>query len=182
VPDGRRRIVRHRVCKGPAARGKTSVDWFFGFKLRLVVNKHGELLNLCITPGNTNDRKPAPELLKPLFGKVFADRGYVSTALAQQLLTDFGIKFFAKPRCNMKNQLMHLSDKLLACKRSIIATIIYQLKSISQIEHSRLSASHTLRECSLINCFVHLLCGLIACCHQLKKPSLNLDFALPQAS
>jgi transposase len=169
-----RRISRHRVFKGLAARGKTSVDWFFGFKLHLVVNEHGELLNLCITPGNSDDRKPVPELLKQLFGKVFADRGYVSTALAQQLLADFGIKFFAKPRRNMKNQLMHLSDKLLARKRSIIETIIDQLKNISQIEHSR----HR----SPINCFVHLLCGLIAYCHQPKKPSLNLDFALPQAS
>jgi transposase len=169
-----RRISRHRVFKGLAARGKTSVDWFFGFKLHLVVNEHGELLNLCITPGNTDDRKPVPELLKQLFGKVFADRGYVSAALAQQLLADFGIQFFAKPRRNMKNQLMHLSDKLLARKRSIIETIIDQLKNISQIEHSR----HR----SPVNCFVHLLCGLIAYCHQPKKPSLNLDFALPQAS
>jgi hypothetical protein len=123
-----------------------------------------------------------PELLKQLFGKVFADRCYVSAALAQQLLADFGIKFFAKPRRTMKNQLMHLSDKMLARERSIIVSMIDQLKNISQIEHSRLSASPTLRECSPVNCFVHLLCGLIAYCHQPKKPSLNLDFTLPKAA
>ncbi len=82
----------------------------------------------------------------------------------------------------MKNQLMHLSDKRLARKPSIIATIIDQLKNISQIEHSRLSASHTLGERSPVNCFVHLLCGLIAYCHQPRESSLNLDFALPQVS
>ena len=69
-----------------AARGKTSGDWFFGFKLHLVVNEQGELLNLTLTPGNTDDRKPVPRLLQALFGKGFADRGYVSQRLAQQLL------------------------------------------------------------------------------------------------
>jgi hypothetical protein len=63
-----------------------------------------------------------PELLKQLFGKVFAERGHVSAALAQQLLVDFGINCFAKPRRTMKSQLMHLSDQLLAQKRSIIET------------------------------------------------------------
>lgn len=70
-----RRMPRHRVVAKLAARGKTSVDWFFGFKLHLVVNERGELLNFTLTPGNTDDRKPVPDLLKNLFGKVFADRG-----------------------------------------------------------------------------------------------------------
>lgn len=169
-----RRIHQHQVFDGMAARGRTSVDWFFGFKLHLVVNEHGELLNLTLTPGNTDDRKPLAQLLKVLFGKVFADRGYVSSRLAQQLLQTWGIEFFAKPRRNMKNRLMRLTDKLLARKRSIIETIIDQLKNISQIEHSR----HR----SPVNFLVNLLCGLIAYCHQPKKPSLQLEFALPHAA
>lgn len=103
-----RRIAGHRVFNKLAARGKTYVDWFRGFKLHLVVNEQGELLNLQITPGNIDDRKPVPDLLKFLFGKVFAERGYVCSSLAQKLLQDFGIEFFAKPRRNMKNSLMRL--------------------------------------------------------------------------
>ena len=61
-----RRIPRHRVFSNLAARGKTSVDWFFGFKLHLVVNECGELLNFTLTPGNIDDRKPVLELLKDL--------------------------------------------------------------------------------------------------------------------
>ena len=73
------------------------------------------------------------------FGKIFADRGYVSQALATKLLQDFGVQFFAKPRAIdlLKNRLMLLSDKLLARKRSIIETVIDRLKNISEIEHSR---------------------------------------------
>jgi hypothetical protein len=159
-----------------------SVDWFFGFKLHLVVNERGELLNVILTTGNVDDRKPIPDLLANIFGTVFAgrqrrtfgDRGYVSAKLATQLLEDFGIHFFAKPRRNMKNQLMRLQDKLLSRKRCIIETIIDQLKNISQIEHSR----HR----SLVNFCVNVLCGLIAYCHQPKKPSLQMDWLLPQSA
>jgi Transposase DDE domain len=80
-----RRISGHRVFEGLAARGKTSTGWFFGFKLHLVVNERGELLNVRLTPGNTDDRQPVPDLLDSLFGKVFGDRGYVSRDLAEKL-------------------------------------------------------------------------------------------------
>jgi hypothetical protein len=162
-----RRISRHKVFEGLAGRGKTSVDWFYGFKLHLVVNELGQLLNVTLTPGNIDDRQPVPNLLSELFGKIFGDRGYVSQKLAEQLLEDFGIQFFAKPRRNMKNKLMLLHDKLLSRKRSIIETINDQLKNISQIEHSR----HR----SPVNFCVNVLCGLIAYCHQPKKPSLQID-------
>ncbi len=165
-----RRIPSHRVFQGLAARGKTSVDWFFGFKLHLVVNDQGERLNIMLTPGNMDDRKPVPELLKALFGKVFADRGYVSQSLFEQLLHTDGIALYAKPKRNMKPRLMRLTDKLLARKRAIIESIIDQLKNISQIEHSR----HR----SPVNFCVNLLCGLVAYCHQPKKPFLNLGDVL----
>jgi hypothetical protein len=54
-----------------AARGKTSVDWFYGFKLHLVINDEGELLGVKITAGNVDDRDPVPELARALFGKLF---------------------------------------------------------------------------------------------------------------
>lgn len=127
-----RRISRHQVFKGLAERGQTSVDWFFGFKLHLVVNEVGQLLNVTLTPGNVDDRRPVPLLLQGLRGKIFDDHGYVSQKLAAQLLKELGIEFFAKPRRDMKNKLMRLHDKLLSHKRSIVETINHQLKNISQ--------------------------------------------------
>jgi transposase len=165
-----RRIPQHKVFKDLAARGKTSVDWFFGFKLHLVVNDRGELLNVLLTPGNTDDRTPVPKLLQQLFGQVFADKGYISQKLAKQLLKTAGIQLITKLKRNMKQRLMRLSDRLMLRKRSIIETIIDQLKNISQIEHSR----HR----SPVNCFVNILGGLIAYCHQPKKPSIAIDHNL----
>jgi transposase len=165
-----RRIQQHKVFKDLAARGKTSVDWFFGFKLHLVVNDRGELLNIILTPGNTDDRTPVTKLVQQLFGKVFADKGYVSQTLAQQLLKTAGIQLVTKLKRNMKQRLMPLNDRLMLRKRSIIETIIDQLKNISQIEHSR----HR----SPVNYFVNILGGLIAYCHQPKKPAIAIEHNL----
>ena len=162
-----RRIAQHEVFADRAARGKNSVGWFFGFKLHLVFNDRGEILNIVLTPGNVDDRAPVPQLVKDLFGKLFGDKGYISRPLAEQLRETFGIELITKIRSNMRNQLMPLADKLLLRKRSIVETIIDQLKNISQIEHTR----HR----SPFNFLVNLLCGLIAYCHQPKKPSLHLD-------
>ena len=161
-----KRISQHRVFAPDARRGKTSMGWFFGFKLHLAVNDRGELLACCLTPGNVDDRTPVPELVKRLRGKLFGDRGYISAPLTH-LLFEQGLQLITRLRKNMKNQLMPLSDKLLLRKRAIIESIIDQLKNISQIEHSR----HR----SPTNFVVHLIAGLIAYSHQDKKPGLHLD-------
>jgi len=161
-----KRISQHRVFAADAKRGKTSMGWFYGFKLHLAVNDRGDLLACCLTPGNVDDRAPVPRLIKGLRGKLFGDRGYISVPLTQ-LLFEQGLHLITRLRKNMKNQLMHLSDKLLLRKRAIIESIIDQLKNISQIEHSR----HR----SPTNFVVHLLAGLIAYSHQDKKPGLHLD-------
>lgn len=161
------RIHQHKVFDGLAARGKSSTGWFFGFKLHLVFNDRGELLNFMLTPGNVDDRKPVRRLVQDLFGKLFADKGYLSQALFQDLLQSFDLQLITKIKSNMKNRLMPLADKLLLRKRAIVETIIDQLKNISQIEHTR----HR----SPVNFLVNLMSGLIAYCHQPKKPSLHLD-------
>lgn len=161
------RIHQHRVFEGRAARGKTSVGWFYGFKLHLVVNDEGDLLAFCLTPGNVDDRRPVLKLAKRLFGTLFGDKGYLSQPLAEQLLVTQGLRLITKLRKKMHNRLLTLSDKLLLRKRAIIETINDQLKNICQIEHSR----HR----SPINFLVHLIAGLIAYCHQPKKPSLRLQ-------
>jgi hypothetical protein len=171
------RIGQHRVFAGRARRGKTSVDWFFGFKRHLVVNDRGERLAFCLTPGNVDDRRPVPALLRRirrLFGKLFADRGSISQPLAEQLFVEHGVLLITTRRKNMRNRLLDVSDTLLLRKRAIIATIYDQLKNICQIEHTR----HR----SPVNFLLNLVGGLIAYCHQPKKPSLDLDpYRLPAA-
>jgi hypothetical protein len=161
-----KRIHQHRVFVLDAKRGKSSMGWFFGFKLHLAVNDQGELLACSLTPGNVDDRAPVPSMVQHLRGKLIGDRGYISAPLTKMLFEQ-GLHLITRLRKNMKNQLMHLSDKLLVRKRAIIESIIDQLKNISQIEHTR----HR----SPTNFVVHLIAGLIAYSHQDKKPGLHLD-------
>ena len=160
-----RRIHSHKVFEGCARRGKTSVDWFFGFKLHLVTNDCGELLALRLTPGNCDDRRPVPELVKGLFGKLFGDKGYVSQPLFETLY-DEGVQLVTRLKTRMKNRLVSMFDKIMLRKRAVIESVMDQLKNISQIEHSR----HR----SVANCFVNLLAGLVAYTWREKKPSLNI--------
>jgi hypothetical protein len=168
-----RRINSHRVFVEWAVRGKTSVGWFYGFKLHLVVNDEGELLASSLSPGNEDDRAPVPELVEGLWGKLFADRGYISQLLFETLF-DQNIQLITKLRRNMKNKLMPLLDKILLRKRAIIESVIDQLKNISQIEHAR----HR----SPWNLLGNLIAGLIAYTWRPKKPSLGIrpdDHLLP---
>jgi hypothetical protein len=160
-----RRIHSHKVLAGCARRGKTSVDWFYGFKLQLIVNDCGELLSLRLTPGNVDDWRPVPELVKGMFGKLFGDKGYVSQPLFETLY-DEQVQLVTKLKTKMKNRLLLMFDKIMLRKRAIIESDNDQLKNISQIEHTRHS--------SVANFFVNLLAGLVAYTHREKKPALNI--------
>lgn len=162
---GNKRITRHRVFRGVAALGRTTMGWFFGFKLHLIINECGELLGIKITPGNMDDRVPVPRMAKGLTGTLFGDKGYISQGLFEQLW-DEGLKLVTSIRKNMRNRLRLLRDRILLRKRSVIETVNDQLKNVAQIEHTR----HR----SVWNFMAHLIAGLISYTHQPHKPSIRL--------
>lgn len=161
-----RRIHSHKVFRGGAERGKTSVGWFYGFKLHIVINHLGELLGMRLTPGNVDDRKPVPPLVSRLWGGLYGDKGYLSKHLTE-MLDERGVQLITKVKKNMKEKVMPLFDKLLLRKRAVIESVFDQLKNISNIEHSR----HR----SVSNFLVNVLAGLTAYTFREKKPSLNIQ-------
>lgn len=163
---GNKRIERNRVFEGLAARGKSTIGWFYGFKLHLVINDCGELLGVQLTPGNVDDRRPVPAITRLLTGKLYGDKGYISQVLFEELF-DRGLQLVTTIRKNMKPRIVLLWDKLMLRKRSLIETVNDQLKNICQVQHTR---HHS------VNGFlVNLLAGLIAYTHQPKKPSIRLN-------
>ena len=160
------RIPRHRVFDGIAGRGKSSMGWFYGFKLHLVVNHLGEILAVKVTPGNTDDRHPVPALTKHIEGALYGDKGYISRAL-EDALADKSLKLITTVRKNMKAKVHSLWDSILLKKRFIIETINDQLKNISHIEHSRHRSLHGF--------MINLTAGLIAYCLKPNKPALHLN-------
>lgn len=161
-----KRIKRNKVFAGLAQLGKSTMGYFFGFKLHIVINDKGELLNFVITPGNTDDREPlkSKNFIKALKGKIYGDKGYISKELTNILFMD-GLHLITSIRNNMKNTLMELKDKILLRKRSVIETVNDELKNICQIEHSR----HR----SFENFITNLIAGLIAYSFFPKKPAIK---------
>ncbi len=132
----RKRAKRNKVFRGFAKVGKTSIGWFYGFKLHLIINEHGEILSFLLTPGNVSDISVLDKLSKGIFGKLFGDKGYISSKLGKELFKR-GLKLFTTLRKNMKQKLMSFKDRALLRKRALIETVNDQLKNISQVEHSR---------------------------------------------
>ncbi len=163
----KKRIKRNKVFKDIAAVGKSTMGWFYGFKLHLIVNEKGDILNFVITQGNVDDRDSLNDsnFLSKIKGKLYGDKGYISAKLTQLLFVD-GVQLITGIRDKMKNCLLELKDKILLRKRSIIETINDELKNISQVEHSR----HR----SFENFISNLISGLIAYSFFSKETSYKI--------
>jgi hypothetical protein len=133
-----RRIHNHKVFKNVAERGHSSIGYFFGFKLHLIINDKGEILSFYLTKGNVDDRniKLMTTMTENIFGKLFGDKGYISKALAD-LLWGNGIQMITKARKNMKGLNISQEDKILLRKRAIIECVNDELKNICKIQHTR---------------------------------------------
>lgn len=161
-----KREKQNKVFKGLAKKSKSTMGWYFGFKLHLVINDKGEMMAFKLTESTIDDRVCADALTQGLTGKLIGDKGYVKKALSESLFQR-GLQLITRIKKNMKNGLMSIIDKVLLRKRAIIETVNDQLKNISQIEHTR----HR----SVYNFMGNILCGLIAYCFQPKKPTIRIS-------
>jgi hypothetical protein len=163
-----KREKQNKVFKGIAAKGRGTMGWFFGFKLHIIINERGEIIDFLITQGNVDDRQPLKDKTfhDKVFGKIFADRGYIGKDLFEKLFVD-GIHLVTKIKKNMKNALMHIYDKILLRKRAVVESVNDILKNQCQIEHTR----HR----SFDNFITNLISGLIAYAFYPTKPNINSD-------
>lgn len=133
-----KRIRSNKVFSGVAEIGKSTMGWFFGFKLHITCDTSGNLTGMSITKGNVDDRVPVVKLINGFKGKLFADKGYLSKTLAAQL-ADMGVTLITTARNNMKSRLMpaELFDVIMLKKRSIIESVFNLLKNRLQLCHTR---------------------------------------------
>ena len=149
-----KRSSRHKVFEGLAEYGKTSVGWFFGLKLHLVVNQHAQLIAFRLTCGNKHDASQAEGMLKSLKGLALGDKGYIGKDLFEKLISQ-GLRLITRKRKNMKDiQLLSTYEKQLLNQRGIIETVIDHLKHYYYIWHTR----HR----SIINAMTHLVAAMAA--------------------
>ena len=162
-----KREKQHRVFDGLAKKGKSTMGWFFGFKLHLIINDRGELLAFYLSEGNVDDSNidVMTAMTRDIFGKPFGDKGYISKALAELLFQD-GVQLITKVRKNMKKQNLSDTDAILLRKRALVGSVNDELKNICKLEHTR----HRSEKGFLVN----VAGALVAYCFLPKKPSLNI--------
>jgi hypothetical protein len=161
-----RRASSHKTFRRMAAKGHTSVGWFFGFKLHLVTNAFGYVVDFDITSGNVADNNESliRKLTKKLAGKLFGDRGYLLNKKLYADLLARGLTVITKIRSNMKPQIMTEPDKIALQKRGISESIIGILKESLSLEHSRHRSPYAL--------LVHIASTLIAYFFRPNKPTI----------
>jgi transposase len=160
-----KRIFNHKVFKGLAARGKSTMGWFFGFKLHIVVDTEGNIINAMLTSGNCDDRTPVESLLKDFQGTMFGDKGYISQELFNSLFSK-GVKLVTGIKKRMKNILMYFEEKMLLRKRSLVETVFGFLKRTRELEHTR----HR----SVTNMFMHVISTLVGYQLTPDKPAIKM--------
>jgi hypothetical protein len=122
-----KREYANKVCRGIAKKGYSTMGWFFGFKLHIVVSQEGYLLSVVITKGNVDDRFPVEKLVQDLKNcLIVVDAGYISQELQRTLLKK-GIHLFYATKKNMK-KLMTVLQHCLLKSRQIVETVFSILK------------------------------------------------------
>ena len=159
-----KRTGSHKVFKLTAKLGKSSMGWFYGFKLHVICDFGGNIVKCKITNGAANDLKIGAKMMKDLKGKIYADKGYIGKKEFLNLL-DQGLILITGIKKNMKNRLLEMWDKILLKKRSLIESVYNILKNVLHLEHSR----HR----SIINGGIYYITTLIAYCWKLNKPQLK---------
>ncbi|QKJ29474.1 IS982 family transposase [Mucilaginibacter mali] len=164
------RIHQNKVFSGAASRGYSTMGWFYGFKLHLVINDMGEIIAFQLTQGSVSDNNTdlLLTLCKKLFGKLYGDKGYLVKQSVFEHLFHSGVQLITKIKRNMKNKLMSISDKIMLRKRSVVECVNDALKNICQIEHSR----HR----SISGFIINLYSGIAAYSFLPKKPSIKTHF------
>ncbi len=166
------RAHSHKVFAGWAAKGKTSMGWFFGLKLHLIINNFGELVRFYLSSGNKpdNDAVILFTMTEKLFGTFYTDAGYQMNEDKRLMLElDCLRKFIVKPRKTMKNKQkpMLYKDVLWHKKRPTIESVIDLQK-----EHLDLNLS---RQRSPINGFTTIFANLAAYSFYPNKPSATIS-------
>ncbi|BBI18118.1 Transposase [Neochlamydia sp. S13] len=116
-----------------------------------------------LTPENVET--PVCGLSRNIFGKMFADKGCISSLLFIKLYSK-DLEIITGLRKNMNNKLMSLVGKILLRKRGIIERLNDKLKNSCQIEHHRYRSPW--------NFFVNLISGIVTYAYEPCKPCIQL--------
>lgn len=150
-----------------ATRGKSSMGWFFGCKLHLIMNQSGDIVSTALSNGHTADIKMVEQLVEGLKAKLYADRGYISQELRLKL-KDQHIDLIIYHRKNIQSVQLSKEDEYHLKQRNKIETLFSLLKGTYNLVTSKAR--------SVIGYFAGIYASLCAyqLCHQ-NKPTIQVS-------
>ena len=117
IRHGRVRLLREEG----AYFGKSSKGWFFGFKLHVLRNIDGSIVDAILTPGNWNDRDPVLALTIAIDGGVLlGDLGYRGPETSDLLAEEADLLLITRADAPEKRE-------LISSVRQQIETLFSQL-------------------------------------------------------
>jgi hypothetical protein len=113
----------HQTMKELASWGRSSKGWFYGLKLHLTVDRHGNILAFRLTTGSPHDSQAFAELNRGLTGLFVTDAAYLGVLLAH------GQRLLSGVKKNMK-KLVTKKQLLLLGTRQCVEESFRQLKEL----------------------------------------------------
>lgn len=126
----------HKTFNGIASKSKSTMGWYFGFKLHLISNRYGHLISYELTLATVDDRKAPDKLFEKVFGELYGDKGYIGKPFIDRM-SEKSIKIITALKKNMKPKIMSEEQSENLNKRSIIESVFNCLKNHTNLQHTR---------------------------------------------
>jgi hypothetical protein len=134
VPGSTGDWAAHGATFGKVSSKKLTI---FGYKLHLLMTLGGVILDFELAPANEGDLAVGVELLEPHTDlTVYGDKGYISAAVAAELLRTNRLRLLTLPRANQKTHVPAPVRKTFNAVRQIIETVNGQLTEQFHLEHN----------------------------------------------
>ncbi len=127
-----KREFSHKVCLGIASKSKSTMGWFYGFRLHIICNELMQILKIKITAGAFGEREGLEMMWNNIFGMIIADAGYLGKDLQKKGLS-LGKHLFTAVKANMKKLMTEIEWQLLKM-RQCVETVFSVLKLRMGIE------------------------------------------------
>lgn len=113
-----KREFSHKVAKNIATKSKSTMGWFYGFRLHIIVNELLHILNFKITTATVDERVALEMMWSDIFGMIIADAGYMGKEWAEKA-KNLGKNLFAAVRKNMKKMMTKAQHQLFRMRQKV---------------------------------------------------------------
>ncbi|MFA5831579.1 MAG: IS982 family transposase [Candidatus Paceibacterota bacterium] len=113
-----KREFSHKVAKNIATKSKSTMGWFYGFRLHIISNELLQILSFKITTATVDERVALEMMWKDIFGMIIADAGYIGKEWKDKA-AELGKNLFTGVRANMKKIMTEAQHQLFKLRQKV---------------------------------------------------------------